>query len=181
MRTSHSSESQYEKRARGEAFQNEIKASWRLIPDCWRMRISDDCGSRPADEIVLLSEDRLLNELKRKADGMLCISDLRTNQLGGLIDFMHAGGNNFGMVLVSFVDDTYDTAYAIAISTFLNLCERKNRMYLSIKEISDAVYEGLAVEIPRLASCQEKEKFLVDVYDLRPLVKFIEGREWLRR
>lgn len=174
MRTSHSSESQYEKRARGEAFQNEIKASWRLIPDCWRMRISDDCGSRPADEIVLLSEDRLLNELKRKSDGMLCISDLRTNQLGGLIDFMHAGGNNFGMVIVSFLDDEWDTAYAIPISVFLSTCEKKNRMYMSIAEIASSTYEGKAVELSRTAE-------FADCYDLKPLVKFIEGREWLRR
>lgn len=174
MRTSHSFESQYEKRARGEAFQNEIKASWRLIPDCWRMRISDDCGSRPADEIVILSEDRLLNELKRKSDGKLCVADLRTNQLGGLIDFMHAGGNNFGIVIVSFLDDERDIAYAIPISVFLNTCEKKNRMYMSSIELASSTYEGKAVELPRTAE-------FADCYDLKPLVEFVKRREWLRR
>ena len=54
---------QQEKRQRGDDFQEELRRSWHYVPNCWRMRIADRSGgTRPADEIVLLSNINILAE-----------------------------------------------------------------------------------------------------------------------
>ena len=50
----------------GHDFQDDIAMAWAQVPKSWRMRIRDGGnGDRPADEIVVLNEFRLLVEAKR--------------------------------------------------------------------------------------------------------------------
>lgn len=145
--SNYSSQSQADKRQRGENFQEEIRRSWALIPNCWRMRITDDCGSRPADEIVILPHVNFLIEMKRKADDRLNLADLRTNQIGGLIDFIKAGNKNVGMIFVSFLSESVDATYAISIRTFLQHLKKMDRLYMDRQEISE--YQE-AILLPRI-------------------------------
>lgn len=158
----YSSEAQAERRLRGAAFQDEIRSAWKKIPNCWRMRIDDSSGSRPADEIVLLPEVNLLLEMKRKKEEELRISDIRENQVGGMIDFMRASSRNLSFVLVSFQNDATDTAYGMLLPMFLRACVNKDAQYLTETEILQYVGFNGAVRIPRVG----------DDYDLRMLVSF---------
>jgi hypothetical protein len=127
------------------------------------MRITDDCGSRPADEIVILPHANFLNELKRKSDGKIALSDLKENQLKGLLDFDRAGENNFGMVLVSFQDSVRDTAYAIWIKNLLNLYKQMGVLYATETALATS---KRAVPLPRSFSLITGEP----CFDLRGLV-----------
>jgi len=163
---SHSSEKQAERRQRGEDFQNEIRRSWSLIPNSWRMRISDDCGSRPADEIVVTPDFTALFELKRKSKLRLGLSDIRPSQIKGLWDYERIGGRNHGVILVSFLNSFTDEAYGMQIKWFLHRMEHTGLNYVTINEMR-AMVRG--VKLPRL-SIDGKPG-----YDLRELVKWLSA------
>lgn len=101
------SQQQNEKRQRGLSFQDEIRESWALVPHCWRIRIPDG-GSRPADELILLNEVRILAEHKRTESARFELSFLRPNQLTGLKAFLKTSPNNFGLVFISFLNTEMD-------------------------------------------------------------------------
>ena len=137
MSKTHSSESQLVKQQRGEAFQVELKRSWRLINPCWRMRISDGRGSsRPADEIILLEEFNILAEHKRTAGDRFELSFLEPNQIKGLLDFDQVITKNYGMVFVSFLDEEagIDDAYTFRLITALRYMKSKHRKYITQTE-----------------------------------------------
>ncbi|MEN6565896.1 MAG: hypothetical protein ABFC57_06310 [Veillonellales bacterium] len=145
MAGTYSAESQAEKRLRGEQFQEEIRRSWSLIPNCWRMRITDDCGSRPADEIVILPYVNFLIEMKRKAVGRLCLSDLRMNQIGGLNDFEKTGEKNVSLIMFSCLNAEIDVTYAVTFKDLLWFMKKNNRLSLKLMGI-----RAIGFPLPRL-------------------------------
>lgn len=72
-------------------------------------------GTRPADELVLLEHVNLLCEEKRTDGDRFMLSMLRTDQLKGLINFEKALDRNIGLVLVSFLNEAVDVAYAFRL------------------------------------------------------------------
>jgi hypothetical protein len=101
---------QHERQQRGENFQDEMRRSWKLLPNCWRMRIADGGGStRPADTLVLLRDRNILAEYKRTDGEEFKLGMLEVNQQTGLIDFEATQiPGNMGMVFVSFYNEAQD-------------------------------------------------------------------------
>lgn len=163
--SNYSSEAQAEKRIRGESFQEEIRRSWSLIPNCWRMRITDDCGSRPADEIVILPHVNFLIEMKRKASDRLNLADLRTNQLSGLMDFEKAGDRNKGIVIVSFLNETSDFAYAVGLRDLLLYLNKMSQMFITQSDLASNL---ISFDLPRIEINEQRG------YDLRRLVDWFK-------
>jgi hypothetical protein len=133
----HSGEKQTERRQRGEDFQDEIRRSWRLIPGCWRLRITDGkgTGDRPADDLVLLEHINILSEEKRTAGDRFELSFLRPNQLRGLLAFDNVLERNKGLVFVSFLNADVDEAYAFRLADALPYMKQQNRRYVTIDEL----------------------------------------------
>lgn len=134
----YSSDKQAERRKRGEDFQDELRRSWRLIPNCWRMRITDAAGrigSRPGDDIILLEHINILSEDKRTAGDRFELSFLRPNQLKGLIEFDAVMERNIGMVLVSFLNEAVDLAFAFRLVDALLYMQVQNRQYITLEEL----------------------------------------------
>jgi len=134
----HSSEKQAERRKRGEDFQDEIRRSWRLIPKCWRMRITDAVGrigTRPADDLILLEHINILSEEKRTAGDRFELSFLRPNQLRGLLEFDGVMDRNIGMVFISFLNEAVDLAFAFRLVDALLFMQERERQYITLEEL----------------------------------------------
>lgn len=148
--TSLRNEKQAERRQRGEDFQEECRRSWRQIPNLWRLRITDGgiLGTRPADELILLEHINLLCEEKRTDSDRFTLSMLRTDQLKGLLKFEQALDRNRGIVLVSFLNEAVDVAYAFRLLDALLFMRKVGRQYITIEGLKQMEIE--AVYLPRI-------------------------------
>lgn len=164
---------QRERRQRGNDFQDEMRKSWRLVPNSWRMRIADGGGStRPADEIILTPDVNILAEHKRTEGRKFELSMLRAPQLQGLVDFDSVIDRNYGLVFVSFHNPAQglDECYAIRLITALQYMKNKERQYIGLDELyTDAGFAGLtktmSIKIERLEPGSE-------LYDVRGVPKY---------
>lgn len=133
---------QRERQQRGEDFQNELRRSWRTVPNCWRMRIADGRGAtRPADELILLKDVNILGEHKRTNGDRFEFSFLEVNQVKGLLDFDHVLSRNIGLVFVSFLNDDLgrDLAITFRLKTAMTFMQVKGRKYITIGEFRNKV------------------------------------------
>jgi hypothetical protein len=158
-------EKQAERRQRGEDFQEECRRSWRQIPNLWRLRITDggNLGTRPADELVLLEHVNLLCEEKRTDGDRFMLSMLRTDQLKGLINFEKALDRNIGLVLVSFLNEAVDVAYAFRLVHAMVYMNQKGRRYITLEELQQGKIE--AINLPRIEINGERGYDLKGVRD----------------
>ena len=144
------SDKQAERRERGEAFQLEIKRSWKLLPNLWRLRLTDAVGrigTRPADEVVLTDRVNYLVEEKRTNGNQFTLSMLRPDQLKGLLEFEQALERNRGYVFVSFLSETTDEAYAFRLVDALVFMKQKNRRYINLEELRSGAIEVIALPL----------------------------------
>lgn len=162
---------QKERRDRGDDFQLEIRRSWRLTPNVWRMRVTDTgAGSRPADELVLTANGNILAEMKRTAKDRFQLGYLRTNQTKGLIDFDNALPHNYGLVFVSFNSSNLDVAYAFRLRTVLGYLKRQNRLHITRRELETEQIPR--IELPRIyIHGQSKDWLNGPAYDLMGVVE----------
>lgn len=148
----HSNQKQAERRQRGENFQTEIRRSWRLIPNCWRLRITDGVnrtGTRPADDLILLEYINILCEEKRTASDRFELSYLRPDQVKGLYEFEATLERNRGLVFVSFLSETLDTAYAFRLWEAITYMHEQGRRYITLEELQQA--KITCVHLPTIA------------------------------
>lgn len=160
------SQKQAERRQRGEDFQNEIRRSWRLIPNCWRLRITDGVnrtGSRPADELLLLESINILCEEKRTAGDRFELSFLRPNQLRGLLEFDAVLPQNKGLVFVSFLNADTDTAYAFCIADATAYMKEQDRQYIALEEFKQQKIKCVHLPVIVVTDKDEQKKG----YDLK--------------
>jgi len=158
---------QHERQQRGDDFQNEIRKSWRLVNNCWRMTIESGkgtgrgSGTRPADAITLLKDVNILTELKRTAGNEFKLSMLRPGQLKGLMDFDAVIPRNFGLVFISFLNEAkgIDEAYSFRIKDGLDFMRKAGRWHIKREEIPD-MYSVFGLPLPRLPGDDER------LYDL---------------
>ncbi|MPN45592.1 hypothetical protein SDC9_193159 [bioreactor metagenome] len=156
---------QRERRDRGEEFQEEIRRSWRLIPNCWRMRIADGRGgTRPADEIILTMNGNFLAEHKRTSGARLSFDFLRSNQAKGLIDFDNALPQNYGLIFISFHNRVLDEAYAIRLVSAMEYMHSYRKYYIPLRDIQQGIRIN-AIQLPRIVTNDEL------AYDLQELVR----------
>lgn len=160
-----STELQRERNLRGGDLQQEIRRSWRLVPNCWRARITDGGGStRPADDIVITQEANILAELKRTAKDAFYLSFLRAPQLKGLVDFDQVIKRNYGLVIVSFDTEQRDETYAFRLITALQYMKTQGRASISLHELRTGQFYKREL-LPRIEIGDEPG------YDLKGLVK----------
>lgn len=163
----HNSAKQAERRLRGEAFQDEIRRSWRLVPGCWRLRITDGVnrtGTRPADDLVLLESINILSEEKRTAGDRFELAFLRPNQFRGLLDFDAVLERNKGLVFVSFLSNTADAAFAFRLSDALAFMQKRGRQYITLTELQ--AQEIVCVPLPPV-TLQDENGEPVRGYDVK--------------
>lgn len=142
---------QLERQQRGEDFQLEVRRSWSWIPGTWRIRIPDGKGgSRPADELTLTESCNILAEMKRTESDRFQLSFLEPNQVKGLLDFDKVIPRNYGLVLVSFLneDKGRDVAYAIRLTAAIDYMIQKKRRYIRLDELAAGCIP--AIELPRV-------------------------------
>lgn len=158
-------EKQAERRQRGEDFQEECRRSWWQIPNLWRLRITDggNLGTRPADELVLLEHVNLLCEEKRTDGDRFKLSMLRADQFTGLINFEKALDRNIGLVLVSFLNEAVDVAYAFRLVHAMAYMNQKGRRYITLEELQQGKIE--AINLPRIEINGERGYDLKGVRD----------------
>ena len=133
---------QKERQQRGEDFQDEIRRSWRRVPNCWRMTIESgkgggqSSGTRPGDAITLLKDVNILAELKRTSGESFKLATLRPNQLEGLIDFDEVIPKNYGLVFVSFLNEErlVNSAYSFRLIDALKFMKNAGRMHIKRDE-----------------------------------------------
>lgn len=161
---------QRERRQRGEDFQDEIRRSWREVPNTWQLIIKDGGGgSRPADKLVICDEVNILQELKRTEGQRFQLSFLESNQIKGLLDFESAGKRNYGLVLVSFhnPDRGLDSAYAFRLFWALKYMAKHERQYITESELSEN--RMASIYMPRL----EMAKPTYDVRSVAECYKYL--------
>lgn len=162
----HDSKQQAERRLRGENFQEEIRRSWRLIPNCWRLRITDGVnrtGTRPGDDLILLEHINILCEEKRAADDRFTWSLLRPDQRKGLREFEAALQRNRGLVFISFLYDTVDEAYAFRLVEAAEFMGTQGRQYITLAEFQQQ--KITCVPLPLITVDERGE--MVRAYDLK--------------
>lgn len=155
---------QRERNERGQDFQAEIRRSWRRIPNCWRMRVRDGGGTRPADEVTLLEDVNILAELKRTEGRRFELSFLRPDQIDGLLDFDRVISRNYGLVFVSFHNpkQRLDEAYAVRLGTAIRYMQRRGVSYITLDDFQRGSLP--CVPLPRIEASKP-------TYDLRGLVE----------
>nr|WP_092074976.1 hypothetical protein [Dendrosporobacter quercicolus]NSL49607.1 hypothetical protein [Dendrosporobacter quercicolus DSM 1736]SDN24707.1 hypothetical protein SAMN04488502_11563 [Dendrosporobacter quercicolus] len=165
-----SASKQKERRDRGQEFQDEIRRSWRLVPNVWRMRISDGRGStRPADEIVTTANGNFLIEAKRTQGDKFELSFIRPNQFRGLLNF-EVIPRNFGLVFVSFLSKDIDEAYAFRLSTVIKYMQERRFRYIARNILKNFVTMP-AIQLPRTYYHDPKDKRLSGpAYDLTEVI-----------
>lgn len=140
---------QKERQQRGIDFQDEMRRSWRHVPNSWRMRIADGGGStRPADEIILLESMNVLAEHKRTDGDRFEFGFLEVNQVRGLLDFDQVLPHNVGLVFVSFLSADRDLAVTFRLYTALRYMQQAKRKYITIDEFKKEVVP--CVWLPRV-------------------------------
>lgn len=153
---------QKERQQRGEDFQSEIRRSWRLLANVWRLRVKDGGGSSNAgDELILLNDINVLAEHKRTAGYTFQLGFLRPSQLKGLVDFDRVISRNYGLVFVSFYNEDIglDKAYAFRLVTALRYLQAKGSKTIHLNEFERG--DMPAIELPRLPGIIDK------TYDLK--------------
>lgn len=153
---------QKERQQRGEDFQNEIRRSWRKLPNVWRFRLPDGGGgSRPGDELILLEGLNILAEHKRTTEDSFQLSFMRKPQLKGLTDFDSVISKNYGLVFVSFLDEKrgQDLAYCFRLTAALQFMNKKGRLHITLDELRRN--EMTCIALPLLP--HERER----TYDLK--------------
>jgi len=147
---SNDSQAQAERRQRGEDFQDELRRSWRLLPNCCRLRITDGvnrAGTRPGDELVLLSTINILCEAKRTAGRQFELSMLRPNQQKGLLDFDNAIRRNAGLIFISFLneDEGLDAAYAFKFIDALRYMRNFGIRYITLEAFQERAIRAVSL------------------------------------
>jgi hypothetical protein len=160
---------QRERHDRGQDFQEEIKRSWRHVPNVWTLPIKDGRGgSKPGDRLVIAENANFLTELKRTAKKEFQLDFLRPNQIKGLIDFDQVITKNYGLVLVSFHDlPKVDEAYAIRLITALRYMQISGKRSIPLEDLrkeKTAAGKKIAVKLPRMEAAEP-------TYDLRGLME----------
>lgn len=153
---------QRERQQRGQDFQDEIRRSWRKLPNVWRFRLPDGGGgNRPGDELILLEEINVLAEHKRTEGDDFQLAFLRPSQLKGLVDFDRVISRNYGLVFVSFLDEArgQDIAYCFRLARALQYMKTRGRQYIHLEEFESGAFPAIA--LPLLPN--EKER----TYDLK--------------
>jgi hypothetical protein len=108
---------------KGKQFEKEMANSWSHVKDSWRLRLSDvSSGERPADELILVSDYRLLIEYKVTGQQSISKSNFKDHQLRAACDFVKLHPNNASVTLVKFTN--WDTVYAIDTLSLVAYFER---------------------------------------------------------
>lgn len=142
-----SSELQKERVVRGSQFEDEIRRSWRLVPNIWRMKISDGRGgTRPGDNLILSAYGNVLSELKRTYSNAFHLYYLRANQAKALRDFDQIIQQNYGLVFVSFQNEAVDEAYAFRLITALEHIKAVNRQSIKLDEFQNQIIPAVPLK-----------------------------------
>lgn len=104
----------------------------------------------------------MLCEEKRTDGDRFTLSMLRTDQLKGLLKFEQALDRNRGLVLVSFLNEAVDAAYAFRLLDALLFMRQKGRQYITLAELQRGEIE--AIELPQITINEERG------YDLKGVV-----------
>jgi hypothetical protein len=157
---------QAEKRRRGLNFQDELRDSWKLVPNCFRMAIPEVGGSRPADSIILLPHVNVLAELKRTAGDSFDLNFLRKNQFKALVDFERVMSRNAGVVFVSFFNESCDRDYCFMfrLTSMLAYMRGLNTCHISLHDL--CCFPNLAYPVLRLKS---------SLFDLRGIDRWLQS------
>lgn len=105
----------------------------------------------------------LLCEEKRTDGDRFMLSMLRTDQLKGLINFEKALDRNIGLVLVSFLNEAVDVAYAFRLVHAMAYMNQKGRRYITLEELQQGKIE--AINLPRIEINGERGYDLKGVRD----------------
>lgn len=157
---------QAERRQRGEDFQTEIRRSWRLIPNCWRLRITDGVnrtGTRPADDLILLEHINILCEEKRTASDRFELSYLRPDQVKGLLEFEATLERNKGLVFISFLNPPVDVAYAFRLTDAAVYMQQQERKYITLDELQQQKITCVVLPVTHI----EQDGKELRAYDLK--------------
>lgn len=147
----HSPEAQRERWERGTDFQEEFRSSLHRVPKCWFKRLVDGSGPQPFDTLALLDKVSLGLEFKRKKSGTLDFSDLRPNQVTGLLNFNNCLTRNVGAVAVHFLDEDagLDECYLVSIQQLLDFYLARGTRRAALQDFKDGV---LGLLLPRHVS-----------------------------
>ncbi|TYS60514.1 hypothetical protein FZC76_21845 [Sutcliffiella horikoshii] len=140
---------QRERNQRGNDFQQEIRRSWRHIPNVWRLRLKDGGGStNAADELTITNYVNVLAELKRTAGQKFKLGMLEPNQIKGLIDFDEVTERNYGLVFISFhnVSKGLDEAYAIRLKTALQFMRKRDQLHIHMDDLRNGTVPSIAMK-----------------------------------
>lgn len=161
------SNKQRERRQRGADFEEQIRNSLRFVPDLWTINIQDGRGgSRPGDRLIITEHVNILAELKRTAGQRFQLSFLRGNQMYGLVDFDNVTKRNYGLVFINFHNpkQDLDEAYAIRLITALKHMRKKDREYVTLKELEKGSVP--AAYLPRINNIRYDLKGVIDCRSL---------------
>jgi hypothetical protein len=145
---------QRERQQRGQDFQEEIRRSWRLVPNLWTLHLREISSTTPADRVVIGQEVNVLTELKRTKKQKFELDFLRPNQIKGLVDFDQVVDRNYGLVFVSFHNPgrNIDSAYAFRLITALRYLKEKGRLHITLEEFEDQAIPS--IPLPRLEAAE---------------------------
>lgn len=141
------SEAQRGRWRRGLEFQQEIIEALHRIPGAWVCRLPDHANESAADVLVLTERHNFLIEIKRIAGGggrgRFALSDLRPNQIHGLLGFANACPRHISLLALRFDGELTTVVY---LCDFQRLMEHfRARGQASITE---AAVRTIGVEIP---------------------------------
>lgn len=141
----------------GICFEDEIRKSCMLIPNSWRIRLTDtNAGPRPADTLLITEQANYLIEIKFRQSDTFRLGYLEEHQILGLAKFEKTCKRNHGIVV--FGAGGVNEVYALSIRDIAKLMLNEKRTSLNYTELNQR-----AVRIPQIEN---------DLWDLRVLEAF---------
>ena len=120
----------------GKSTEDMIKEAWGKVPGLWQLKITDmpGLGDRPADNILIVENLRILQEVKSTVSDKITLGGLiHRHQVKALWDFQSLHKDNLGIIVVEFL--THKKLVFIDIIQYISHLKKSAYNYLGLPEI----------------------------------------------
>lgn len=152
----------------GKATEDMMIKAWSKVPGLWQLKITDSpgLGDRPADNILIVENLRILQEVKSTTGDAIRLGSLiHKHQVKNLYDFQSLHKDNIGLIVVEFL--THKKLVFIDIIQYIKHLKRSAYNYLGLPEIlKNASNTDLSIYIhPMTSGAPEMTKIFKEVQE----------------
>lgn len=151
-----------ESQERGKRFEDLMRRSWLTVSGSWRLRLKDGAGSeRPGDELVLLTQLRLLIESKATSKDVFRITaNIKPHQLRAGVAFSRLSYKNKSIVFIHF--EKSDKTYVVAMHSLVKYMKEAGKKSVHRDEILSLEFSKEVVKKDQLLYLKDIQQEILE-------------------